>query len=144
RGGIIERGLPQRPQPDAAPAVSGRVTRLQTCRNCRDFLLCLCATGSRFESYIRFNPSRTAVFEFVPAALEGFLHRGWNPELHRPAYESSIESLWRHADDGVRHIIKALHLANDFRVAFKTIAPHLIADDDDRMGIAADILARFE
>ena len=64
--------------------------------------------------------------------------------MHRPAYEGSIESLWRDADDGVRHIIKALRLANDFRVAFETIAPHLIADDYDRMGIAAYILARFE
>ena len=101
-------------------------------------------TEFRLESYISFNPPRTAILKFVSAALESFLHRRRNPELHGPAHESSVESLWRDSDDGVRHIVEALHLANDFRVTFEAILPELIADDHDRMGIVACILTRFE
>ncbi len=41
-------------------------------------------------------------------------------------------------------MIKALHFANDFRISFISITPQLVADDDDRMGVAADVLTRLE
>ena len=107
-------------------------------------MLRLCASDPRLEPHISLNPSRAAIVEFVTAALEALLHGSRDPELHRPAHESPIESLGSDPNDGVRDIIEALRLANDFRVPFETLSPQLIADHYDRMGVAAYLLARFE
>ena len=142
--GMVEWGLPQRPQPHAAPTVGGRIARLQSCRHGGDLLLCLWLTDAGFQAHIGFDPSRTAVLELVTSPIEGFLHRYWHPKLDRPAYEGPIESLWCHANDGVGHIVQALRLADDLPVAFKAIAPQLIADNYNGMGIVSYVLARFE
>ena len=102
---MVEWGLPQSPEPDAAPTVGGRIAPLQSYRDGGDFLLCLCSTDAGLQAHIGFDSSCTAVLELVTSALEGFLHRYWHPELDRPAYEGPKESLGRHADDGVRHIV---------------------------------------
>src|SRR5438270_5823390 len=141
---MIERCLPERPYPYAAPTVAGRITHLQLCRDCRDLLLCLCPTDGGFQAHIGFDPSRTAVLELVASAVESFLHRRGNPEFHRSADERPIESLWRDSDDGVRDIVQALRLADDLAVTFEAIAPKLITDYYKRMGIVTHVLARFE
>src|SRR5437763_11890970 len=130
---MIEWRLPQWSYPDAATTVAGRIIHLQLCRDCGDLLLCLCPTDGGLQAHIGFDPSRTAVLELVASAVEGFLHRGGNPEFHRPAYERPIESLWRDSDDGVRDIVQALCLADDVAVAFEAIAPKLITDYYKRM-----------
>src|SRR5215469_16728033 len=141
---MIEWRLPQRPDPDAAPTVGGRIVFLQSCRDGGDLLLCLCPADAGFQANIGFDPSRTPVLELVTSAAKGSLHRSGNPELHRPAHECPVEPLRRNADDRVRHIVQALHLADDLPVAFEAIAPHLIADDNNGMGIRAYVLVRFE
>ena len=140
--GIIERGLPQRPQPEAAPAVRGWVVGFQAGCDGRDFLLRLRARDARLESYIGFDPARAAVFEFISAAFEGFFHGCRNPEMHRPAYEGSVKSFRRDADDGVRNVIEPLRLADDLWIAFEAVAPKLIADDRDGMSVASYIFVR--
>jgi hypothetical protein len=76
--------------------------------------------------------------------VESLFHRRGHPELHLPADEGSIESPGRNPDDGVGHVVEALHLADDFRIRVVAIAPQPIADDHHRMRIAAHIFSPLE
>src|ERR1700694_2640730 len=60
---MVERRLPQGPYPDAAPTVGGRVTRLQSRSNCRDFLLGLRATDSGLEPDEGLKPTLVTLCE---------------------------------------------------------------------------------
>src|SRR5579864_5339748 len=103
--GMVEGGLPQRPQPDVAPSVSGWIALLQSCSDARNLLLRLGSSNAGLQAHIRFDPSRTPVLELITSASKSFLHRCRDPELDRTAYKGSIESLGRDADDGMRHIV---------------------------------------
>src|SRR5579871_1814012 len=94
--------------------------------------------------HIGFDPTRVAIFELVSTAFERLFHGRGDPELHGPSDEGSIETLRGNPDDGVRDIIKALHLAHDLRIAFIPVAPHLITDHDDGMRITAIVFIGLE
>src|SRR5262249_53126299 len=93
---------------------------------------------------VRLNPTRAPILKPVSCAVEGLFHRCGNPELNSPADEGSVEALRRDANNGVRNIPQSLCLSDDLWVPFAAIAPELIAEDDQRMRIAADILAWLE
>src|ERR1700676_3021413 len=102
----------------------------------RHFLLGLQQSYARLQPHVRFNPLRTAVFQFVAAAFKGFLHRYRNPELHRPAHEGPIKSLRRDAHNRVQHAIEPLRFPDDLWVALESSLPQLIADHRHRMRVA--------
>src|SRR6516162_2856354 len=139
--GMIERSVPQRPDLDAAATVGGGIFRFEPRSNCGNLLLGLIARHARLESDIRFTPSRSAIFQFVAAAVEGFHHRGRHPILHFSADESPVEPLVRDPDDGVHDVIEALRLADDFRIAIEASLPKMVADHQDWMRVAAGVFA---
>ena len=110
RARIVERRLPQRPQLNAAPAVRLWIFSFQSLRRRRDLLL-------------RLRLSRAAtVLQFVPARFKDFLHRRRHPELHRPAHERPVKSLWLNPHDGVDHTVEPLGLPDDLRISL--VFPH--------------------
>ena len=141
---IVERSLPQCPELEIASTIRGGVVGLQPRRDRRDFSLRLGASDAGLESNVTFDPARAAVLELVSATFERFFHRCWHPKIHCPADEGSIKARGRYADDGMGDIVEVLHLANDLRVASKSLLPKVIADHHDGMGVASDIFAGFE
>src|SRR5581483_647751 len=93
---------------------------------------------------IRLNPAGPTILQLVTFVVEGLRHRDRNPELNRAANERSVEPFGCHADDRVWHVVQALRFSNNLRVTLEAIAPHLVADDHNRMRIVAYILACFE
>src|SRR5579859_5602625 len=138
---MVEGGLPQRPQSDAAPSVSGWIAPLQLCRDAGDLLLRLRSSNAGPQAHIRFDPSRTPVLELITSASKSFLHRCGNPELDGSAYKGSIESLGRDADDGMRHVVQALDFPDDRRIAFEPCRPKLVAAHYQSMPIGAQLLS---
>ena len=61
-------------QPDAAAAVRRRIIIFQSTRYCGDLGLRLLASHAWFEKNETFNPTRAAIFQFVSANVEDFLH----------------------------------------------------------------------
>src|SRR6516164_8377119 len=137
--GVIEGRFPQRPDLDTSAAIGGGIFSCEPRRNGGNFLLSLIASHAGLESYIRFTPSRPAVFQFVAAAVKSFDHRGRHPILHGPPHKSPVEPLGRHPDDGVHDIVEALRLADDCWIADEAGLPKMIADHHDRMSVTAGV-----
>src|SRR5207237_398952 len=95
-------------------AVGGRIIRLQALRHRGNFLLRLLQTGAGFQTAVRFNPTLTAIFEFVVAGLERVFHGSRHPKLHRPADECSVKTRGGHANNRVKHTVHALRLAENW------------------------------
>ena len=141
---VVEGRLPERPEAQAAAAIGGGVVGGKARGDSGNFLLSLGARDARLETHIGFSPARAVVFEFVAAGFESLLHRGGNPELHRPADEGSVEAWRGDSDDCVRDVVEALHFSDDVWIGVETAVPELIADHDHRMGVAAGIVAGLE
>ena len=144
RTGIVEGRLPQRIQLDAAAAVCLRIGALESAGDRRQFGLFLVDRDAGLQPYEAFDPARAAILELVHAGIKLRLHRRGHPELEPVADEGAVETLRRHADNGVRHAGEHLCFANDGRIAVKALLPDLIADDRHGMRVAADVLACLE
>src|SRR5215471_15874783 len=68
--GVIERSVPQRPDLDAAAAVSCGIFSFELRCNRGNFLLCLTSGHSKLKSHIRFTPSCSPIFQLAAAAIE--------------------------------------------------------------------------
>ena len=66
------------------------------------------------------------------------------PKIASPCPQTSHRTPRVPPRHDVRNIFQALRLADDLRVAFEAIAPHLVTDDHYWMGIVAYVLAGFE
>src|SRR5262249_5726760 len=82
--------------------------------------------------------------QLVPARVEHFLHRRRHPELELVADERAVKPLRRNANDDMRHAVEADRRPNGFWIVREPPLPELIADDDDRVRIAADVFARVK
>ena len=134
---VVERGLPQREEPDAAAAIGLGEIRFEAAGDGRHFGLRLLDRHTRFEPDEAFDPARAAILELVDSGVELRLHRRRNPELKRVTDEGAVKPFRRHADDRVRQAVEHLSLADDSGIAVEPFLPHLIADDGDRMRAAA-------
>src|SRR5437588_65520 len=121
-------------------AVGGRIIRLQALRHRGNFLLRLLQTGAGFQTAVRFNPTLTAIFEFVAAGLERVFHGSRHPKLHRPADECSVKTRGGHANNRVKHTVHALRLADDLRITSEAFLPELVTDNRHGMGAAPPVL----
>src|SRR5262249_41075933 len=138
--GVVERSLPQGEQFDAAATVRGWIIILQPSGHGRNFLLRLGESHTGLESHKTFNPARAAIFQLVSGCNKFLLHRSGDPEVKGITHEGAVKAFRRDADDGVRHAVEALGLADDFRIASETVLPQAITDYDYGMGVAAAAL----
>src|SRR5437899_2866347 len=120
---VIEWCLPQGPELDAVTAVGCRIIRFQALRHRRNFLLRLLEADAGFQAAVSLDPTLTAIFELVTAGLEGVFHGGRHPKLHGPADKCSVKAFGSHANNGVKHAVHALRLADDLRVACEALLP---------------------
>jgi len=123
---VLKRRLPQRPQSDSAATVRVREIGFQPFRRGGNLLLRLHASYAGLQPHVSFNPPSTAILQLVPAPFKIFLHRRWNPELHRPAHEGPMKALWRDAHNGVHNIIQPLRFPDNLRIALEASFPQLV------------------
>src|SRR5690348_10853165 len=140
---MVEGGEPERKNPKVTACVRIRIGGREAGRHGGNFRLRLRTGDTGLEYHVALDPPRVPVVQRVTAA-QGLPHGSRNPELDITADECSVKILWRHADDGERHSVEALRLADDVRIAIEHVLPESIADDDDRIGVAASVLAGFE
>src|SRR5262249_17985201 len=110
----------------------------------RDLGLGLRPGDAWLESDESLDPARAPILQLVSGRVEQLLHRGRDPELHRPAHESSVEVPRSNADDRVRQAIEQLSLAYYTRISVESLFPQLITDHRDRVRVASEILRGFE
>ena len=75
------------------------------------------------EPPVGFNPTLTAIFEFVAAGFKRIFHGGGNPELRGPPNKCSVKSLGGDADYGVNHAVHALRFPDNLRITLETFLP---------------------
>src|SRR6266849_1667698 len=109
--------------PCPAAPVGIRIGGFQSRRHGGDFLLRLSEIDAGLESHVRFNPPCAAILQFVPARFNIFLHRRWNPKLHRPAHERPIKTLWHDTNNRVQRTAEPLRFSDDLRIALKAPFP---------------------
>src|SRR5256885_816187 len=141
---VVEGRLPERPELNAAAAVGCGEIAFKALGNGGDFLLGLLESDAGLEAHVGFDPAGAAVFKFVFASLERFLHGHGHPELHGPAHKGSVKAFGRDAHNSVKHAIKPLRFANNLRVGFESGLPQLITDHGNRMRVTTGVFAGLE